>query len=249
MSKAIWYEKQTLIVLLWSVLIFIGYNVITVEAAESDDDKKVCESYGGEWTKSDVGEDRYCKIDNEKDQQLYSIRPGFSLDSTGADAEYGREDLGMTDEEAAAQEDAICDDEDAETTNISLCKSDKKDDDEGKRYVNPDGGAPLYEDELTEDEKDDYTEYKPEKENIEDWRNEVEPISDNKIASPITVIKEVNDDVDLEEPGEIDEEADESNDVEEAEEESDDDESEDDEQEEDEPEENNSDSESEQNED
>src|SRR5918994_5885764 len=34
--------------------------------------------------------------------------------------------------------------------------------DEGKRYVNPDGGAPLYEDELTEDEKDDYEEYKPE---------------------------------------------------------------------------------------
>jgi hypothetical protein len=35
-----------------------------------------------------------------------------------------------------------------------------KKEDEGKRYVNPDGGAPLYEDELTEEEKDDYTEYK-----------------------------------------------------------------------------------------
>ena len=35
---------------------------------------------------------------------------------------------------------------------------------EEKRYVNPDGGAPLYEDELTEDEKDYYEEYKPEKE-------------------------------------------------------------------------------------
>jgi hypothetical protein len=33
---------------------------------------------------------------------------------------------------------------------------------EEKRYVNPQGGAPLYEDELTEEEKDDYTEYKPE---------------------------------------------------------------------------------------
>ncbi len=44
----------------------------------------------------------------------------------------------------------------------------------GKRYVNPDGGAPLYEDELTEDEKDYYEEYKPEKEEtIEDWKNEV----------------------------------------------------------------------------
>jgi hypothetical protein len=39
--------------------------------------------------------------------------------------------------------------------------SKKEDVEEGKRYVNPDGGAPLYEDELTEDEKDYYEEYKP----------------------------------------------------------------------------------------
>ena len=39
-----------------------------------------------------------------------------------------------------------------------------------------------------------YTEYKPEKEEeqqqIEDWRNEVEPIRDDKLASPIVEIKE-----------------------------------------------------------
>ena len=34
---------------------------------------------------------------------------------------------------------------------------------EEKRYVNPNGGAPLYEDELTEDEKNYYEEYKPKK--------------------------------------------------------------------------------------
>ncbi|HJT85166.1 MAG TPA: hypothetical protein VJ697_11855 [Nitrososphaeraceae archaeon] len=46
---------------------------------------------------------------------------------------------------------------------------------EEKRYVNPDGGAPLYEDELTEDEKDYYEEYKPEKEQkqMEDGGNTV----------------------------------------------------------------------------
>ena len=50
----------------------------------------------------------------------------------------------------------------------------KEEENEGKRYVNPDGGAPLYEDELTEDEKDYYEEYKAEKEEtIEDWKNEV----------------------------------------------------------------------------
>ena len=80
MFKAIGHEKQVLIVLLWSGLIFIGYNVLTVEATESND-KKVCEDYNGKWTSAD-GE-RYCKIDNEKDQQLYSIRPGHSLDGTG----------------------------------------------------------------------------------------------------------------------------------------------------------------------
>jgi len=35
--KAIWHEKQTLIVLLWSGLIFIGYNVLTVQADEKED--------------------------------------------------------------------------------------------------------------------------------------------------------------------------------------------------------------------
>ena len=80
---------------------------------------------------------------------------------------------------------------------------------EEKRYVNPDGGAPLYEDELTEDEKDYYEEYKPEKEKVvEDWRNEVEPLPENKINSPITVTKkEVNPDYKPEEPAEVDEEA------------------------------------------
>ena len=42
-----------------------------------------------------------------------------------------------------------------------------------------------------------YTEYKPEKEEeqqqIEDWRNEVEPIRDDKLASPIVEIKEEED--------------------------------------------------------
>ena len=35
--KSIRYEKQILIVLLWSILIFIGYNVLTVQADEKED--------------------------------------------------------------------------------------------------------------------------------------------------------------------------------------------------------------------
>jgi hypothetical protein len=124
--KAIRYEKQILIVLLWSVLIFIGYNVLTAEASEKED-KKVCEDYGGEWKKSaNSGGERWCNFDNDKDRQAYSIRPGYTLDGTGSDAEYGRLDLDVSDEEAAAQEDAICDDEDADYTNIKICMSDKR---------------------------------------------------------------------------------------------------------------------------
>ena len=162
MFKAIRYEKPILIVLFWSVLAFIGYNVLTAEASEKED-KKVCEEYGGKWKNNpnDYGDDRGCMFENEKDQQAYAIRPGYSLDGTGSDAEYGRMDLDMSDDEAAAIEDDICDNEDGSTTDIDICKSSKEDYDEGKRYENPDGGAPLYEDELTEDEKDDYTEYKP----------------------------------------------------------------------------------------
>jgi hypothetical protein len=121
-------------IIAWSLLFYVGYNVLTVEATEKED-KKVCTSYGGEWKETirvDVSGnekgsgDNQCQFDNDKDLQLYSIRPGKSLDGTGSDAEYGRLDLGISDEEAAAQEDAICDDEDAGTTNVKLCMSDKR---------------------------------------------------------------------------------------------------------------------------
>ena len=115
------------ITIMWGLLVFVGYNVLTVEAAESDD-KQVCEDYGGEWkdASGDYGHDRGCNFDNDKDQKLYSIRPGYSLDGTGADVEYGRIDLGMSDEEAAAIEDDVCDDEDAGTTNVKGCMSEKR---------------------------------------------------------------------------------------------------------------------------
>jgi hypothetical protein len=210
--KAIRYEKQILIVLLWSVMIFIGYNILTVEAKESND-KKVCESYNGEW-KNIGGGDRGCTFDNVDEAERYGYRPGFSLDSTGSDAEYGIEDLVSYDNEGnkvyppnpfdktdsskqqqeerakmtqsksfekfveskgididddyhwlSAQEQEEIETEFKEDKSDEYAEEINKDnkEDEGKRYVNPDGGAPLYEDELTEDEKDDYTEYKPEK--------------------------------------------------------------------------------------
>ena len=66
MLISIRYEKQSLIVLLESALIFIGYNVLTVEAAESND-KKVCEDYNGKWNKIDDFGTKACQFDNDKD--------------------------------------------------------------------------------------------------------------------------------------------------------------------------------------
>jgi hypothetical protein len=80
--KAIWHEKQTLIVLLWSGLIFIGYNVLTVQADvkedalremkfvnDDEDDsglkplaiEQACKDNGGKWK-----ENIWCKFDNDK---------------------------------------------------------------------------------------------------------------------------------------------------------------------------------------
>jgi hypothetical protein len=172
----------------WSLLIYVGYNVLTVEAAEKDD-KKVCESYGGEWAKYDDG-DRYCKIDNEKDQELYSVRPGDSLSGTFGDAEHGRIDLDLTDEEAAKIEDAVCDDEDADSTDVKGCMSDKREkqlnnivkacdksdgkiNSKGECETDSDGPkADKFHDELMKLEEE--TGYPSQKEEvIEDWSNTV----------------------------------------------------------------------------
>jgi hypothetical protein len=78
-------------------MIFIGCNVLTAEAKESDD-KKVCEDYNGEW-KNIGGGVRGCTFENDDDAERYGFRAGFSLDSTGGDAEYGIEDLVTYDDE------------------------------------------------------------------------------------------------------------------------------------------------------
>jgi len=68
--KASWHEKQTLIVLIWSVLIFIGYNVITAPPAFSisSEEEEHCEDNGGDWSK----EDKSCKFDDEEDEKEYA---------------------------------------------------------------------------------------------------------------------------------------------------------------------------------
>jgi hypothetical protein len=102
------------------------------------------------------------------------------------------------------EEQKISEEEEEELPNVLASPIITKIDDEVKRYENPDGGAPLYEDELTEDEKDDYTEYKPEKEEgqqqIEDWsntvttNNEVKEENDEPTTDDENNTEEINDD-------------------------------------------------------
>jgi hypothetical protein len=124
------YDKSRLAQLAIAVglmLTVAGLLLLTQSAfADEKYDKKVCEDYNGEWKVTGSNGNRGCVIENEKDQKMYSIRPGYSLDGTSADAEYGREDLGIDDEEVAAIEDAVCNNEDADTTNVKSCMSDKR---------------------------------------------------------------------------------------------------------------------------
>ena len=112
MIKLLFSGKQILIVSLVFILIVNTTNltfpnavdektikdlVNTVDATESND-KKVCENYNGKW-KSIGGGDRGCTFENDDDAERYGFRPGFSLDSTSGDAEYGIEDFVTYDNE------------------------------------------------------------------------------------------------------------------------------------------------------
>jgi hypothetical protein len=129
--------KQLLlfIIIAWSLLAFVSYNVLTTAEAST--------------------EEYDCSTLSEPDDYFYCDEfdwDGFSPDKEWADEKCdASEDYAKNPKNCDKAYDLVEEKE----------KEQEKEEDEGKRYVNPDGGAPLYEDELTEEEKDDYTEYKP----------------------------------------------------------------------------------------
>jgi hypothetical protein len=86
----------------FSLLIVVSL-IVPVYAGE-DSEKSLCKKNGGEW-ESDVCD--FKTDDEDKADQ-------FMEES---------EKVRAFQEERAAEEDALCDDEDAETTNIELCSS------------------------------------------------------------------------------------------------------------------------------
>ena len=194
------------IIIAWSLLVFVGYNVLTVEAAEekdmvdalremkfvNDDEddtglksiaiEQACKDNDGQWK-----DNSWCKFD--KDKTGDEVEFEHQLEDRGltyyyadvAEAEFSEEWDKYQQEKYAKEQDNQKKIEDSRN--------------EGKRYVNPDGGAPLYEDELTEEEKDDYNEYKPPKEEqIEDWKNTVDIPDNLELNSPVLTVPVDKDD-------------------------------------------------------
>jgi hypothetical protein len=106
------------IIIAWSLLAFVGYNVLTVQAEEEKD----CSSI------SEPDDDFYCKQfdwsafhpDRESVKEWCGASEDYAKNPKNCDKAY---DLVEKIEEKAAQEDAICDNEDAYTTDIELCMS------------------------------------------------------------------------------------------------------------------------------
>lgn len=173
------HRKVLYISILWTTLIFMGYNILLTAdnnntnnnmtipneaegstTTDSDSPKEICKDYDGKW------KDGTCNFKNEDEDDEVAF-------------DHYMADEGLWDDYAAKQQE-----QDKEFKE----EEEEEKEDEGKRYVNPDGGAPLYEEELTEEEKekDYYEEIKPSAKpriKMEDWRNEVEPIDDAKIPS------------------------------------------------------------------
>ena len=158
------------IIFAWSLLAFVGYNVLTVEASQEKKDipdniremkftnddlddyglkeiaiEQECKDNGGQWK-----DDAWCKFDKIGGND--EIKFEHQLENRGlmyyyADKEALGEEWGKyqnekyekslkgeqeyqkyvaEQEEKAAKEDAICDNEDADTTDVKLCMSEDR---------------------------------------------------------------------------------------------------------------------------
>ena len=109
----------------WSLLIYVGYNVLTVEAVV--DLKK---EYT--WTGPDGHKDKVTLNDFEIEDipDTCDASEDYTRNEKLCDSLYKMEEesqkYAAEQEEIAAQEDVICDNEDASITNIKLCMSDER---------------------------------------------------------------------------------------------------------------------------
>jgi hypothetical protein len=120
--------KQLLlfIIIAWSLLAFVSYNVLTVSATtEKDDTEKYCNSLSEPdhyLHCDDFDWDGY-HPDKQSVDELCDASEDYAKNPKNCDKAYA---LVEKAEEKAAKEDAICDNEDADTTDIKLCMSEER---------------------------------------------------------------------------------------------------------------------------
>ena len=139
-------NKIVCIIAMWSLLAFVGYNVLTVEAA-SEKETGECRSV------TEPDDEFYCDDfdwepytpDRENVEKMCDASEDYAKNPKNCDKAYN---LVEKAEEKAADEDAICDNEDADTTNVKLCMSEdrkqKKNEKEREWYYNENTGSYEY---------------------------------------------------------------------------------------------------------
>lgn len=163
--------------------------------------EQACKDNGGQWK-----DNEWCKFDKKGKTAGDEVEFEHQLEDRGLsyyydDKEFLGEEWGKYEqekyeesqkqEEKAAKEDALCDNEDADTTNIEACMLDKREQDNKRvEQACDDAGLKMTKDgmycdtnnEKGEDDADKfYREYdndkveEPEPPVIEDWKNEVTP--------------------------------------------------------------------------
>ena len=123
-------NNLVIVVISLSVFAFIAYNVMTVQATTDPDKerKELCKAYDGVWNtggECKIKDDKTGKktADFEHDLELRGLYDDYTAEE---DASYNQE------KEKAAKEDALCDDEDADTTNVKSCMSDEREEEQAE---------------------------------------------------------------------------------------------------------------------
>jgi len=113
------------IVIMWSLLAFVSYNVLTVEAEEKTgflrEDYDWDEFYDDTISRYDV--DVKCDATEDYESNEKACKKAYQKIEKQEQDSIKHIEAGK---EKAAKEDAICDNEDADTTNVELCMSDKR---------------------------------------------------------------------------------------------------------------------------
>lgn len=167
-------NKIVCIIVMWGLLIFVGYNVLTVEALEESKIKDACKKMDGDWKKGE------CKFEDGVE-----MGKPYSKEQYQVDFDHYIYDKELDEEIAAKEDKEKLTGYDEEGRQLNVINGDY--DEEESRYYNPDGGEPFYEDEI-EGIREHQQKYQQE-EQIEDWGNTVSEKTEDEEQARDKVVK------------------------------------------------------------